>query len=103
MQGPRWSGETLAWAGLFAVVAVAHWVQRFWQVSIAGSSVYGRAAVDWRQRHARGPEGWREAAEIFREMVQPQATVFMNYAAAVLPLRHGGWRESEHKGICKRK
>jgi hypothetical protein len=64
---------------------------------------YGRAAVDWRQCHACGPEGWREAAEIFREMVQPQATVFMNYAAAVLPLRHGGWRESEHKGICKRK
>jgi hypothetical protein len=39
MQGPRWSGETLACAGQFAVVAAARWVQRFWQVSIASSSV----------------------------------------------------------------
>jgi hypothetical protein len=41
------------------------------------------------------PEGWREAARLFGQMARPNDTVYANYAAAVLPLRHYGWPEPE--------
>jgi hypothetical protein len=93
---PLLDGKTLAWAGLFAVVATA-----------IGCSAAGRLRLpllvlvvllqlrsDITALHP-APEGWREVARVFREAALPQDTLYINYAAAVLPLRHYGWPESE--------
>jgi hypothetical protein len=93
---PLLDGKTLAWAGLFAVL-----------VAGIGCSVTGHfglplvilvilvelpsiaAAVD------PAPQGWREVAQIFREMAGPADRVYINYAGAVLPLRRYGWPEQQ--------
>jgi hypothetical protein len=41
------------------------------------------------------PEGWREVAQIFRDMARPGDAVYINYAGAVLPLRQYGWPEAQ--------
>jgi dolichyl-phosphate-mannose-protein mannosyltransferase len=92
---PLLDGKTLGWAGLFSVVATA-----------VGCSAFGRFRLPllivvillelpagWTALHP-APEGWREVAAILRENARPQDTLYVNYAAAVLPLRHYGWSDS---------
>jgi hypothetical protein len=93
---PLLDGKTLAWAGLLTAVAAA-----------TGLSAAGRfrlpllVLVILLQLPAGItalyplPEGWREAARLFGQMARPNDTVYVNYMAAVLPLRHYGWPESE--------
>ena len=93
---PMLDGKTLAWAGLFALLAAS-----------AGCAAFGRfrlpilvLMVVLQLRSSTialrpAPEGWSEAAGIMRQMARPQDTVFLNYAGAVLPLRRYGWPEPE--------
>jgi hypothetical protein len=91
---PLLDGKTLAWAGLFAGIAAA-----------IGCSAAGRfrlpvlvlaLLLELRSVPAAlnpAPEGWREVAAVLREHARPQDTMYLNYAAAILPLRHYGWSE----------
>ena len=92
---PLLDGKTLAWAGLFAVAAAGIGCGAFgpfrWPVLALLVLLQLRsapAALD------PPPEGWREVAGILRETARPHDTIYTNYAAAVLPLRHYGWREN---------
>jgi hypothetical protein len=92
---PLLDGKTLAWAGLFAVIATA-----------IGCSAAGRfrltllvlaLLLELRSVPAAldpVPDGWRDVAAVLRESALPQDTLYLNYAAAILPLRHYGWSES---------
>jgi hypothetical protein len=92
---PLLDGKTLAWAGLFAAIAAA-----------IGCSASGRfrlpllalaLLLELRSVPAAldpAPEGWREVAAVLRAETRPQDTLYVNYAAAVLPLRHYGWSQS---------
>jgi hypothetical protein len=92
---PLIDSKTLAWAGLFALAGVAAGCSAagcfrlpllMFVVLIELGSV--PAALE------PVPEGWRDVAAILRDEALPQDTVYTNYAAAVLPLRHYGWSES---------
>jgi hypothetical protein len=93
---PLLDGKTLAWAGLFASVAAGTGLGaagRFrWPLLVLlvllqlPSSITALYPV---------PEGWREAAGLFRQMARPKDILYVNYAGAVLPLRHYGWPEAE--------
>jgi hypothetical protein len=92
---PLLDGKTLAWAGLFAMIATA-----------IGCSAAGRfrllllvlaLLLELRSVPAAldpAPEGWRDVVAVLRKEARPQDTLYVNYAAAVLPLRHYGWSES---------
>jgi hypothetical protein len=92
---PLLDGKTLAWAGLFAVIATA-----------IGCSAAGgfrlpllvlALLLELRSVPAAldpAPEGWRDVAAVLREEARPRDTLYVNYAAAILPLRHYGWSES---------
>ncbi len=93
---PLLDGKTLAWAGLFSVAAAGIGCGAFgpfrWPVLALLVLLQLRsapAALD------PPPEGWREAAGILRETARPHDAIYTNYAAAVLPLRHYGWREND--------
>ncbi len=93
---PLLDGKTLAWAGLFATGIAGIGCSAFaffrWPLLILLIALQLRpaaAALD------PPPEGWREAAGILREMARPKDAVYTNYAGALLPLRHYGWRENE--------
>ena len=93
---PLLDGKTLAWAGLLAVL-----------VAGIGCGTAGRfclplliAAIFLELRSVPTaveptPEGWREVAQIFRDMARPGDAVYINYAGAVLPLRQYGWPEAQ--------
>jgi mannosyltransferase len=92
---PLLDGKTLAWAGLFATVAAA-----------IGCSAAGRlrlpllgvavvfALPSVLTALSPAPEGWREVAAVLRENAGPQDVLYMNYPAAILPLRRYGWLPS---------
>ncbi len=93
---PLLDGKTLAWAGLFAVAAAGigcsalgpfRWPALALLVLLQLRSA--PAALD------PPPEGWREVAGTLRERTRPHDAMYINYAAAVLPLRHYGWREDD--------
>jgi hypothetical protein len=88
-------GKTLAWAGLFAAVATAIGCDALGplRVPLLILVVLLQLRSDITALYP-APEGWREVARIFRETALPQDTLYINYAAAVLPLRHYGWPES---------
>jgi hypothetical protein len=92
---PLLDGKTLAWAGLFAVIAAA-----------IGCSASGRfrlpllilvILIELRSEPTTlfpAPEGWREVAAMLREKTLPQDVLYVNYAASVLPLRRYGWSDA---------
>jgi 4-amino-4-deoxy-L-arabinose transferase-like glycosyltransferase len=91
---PLLDGKTLAWASLFAVVAAAI------GCSAAGIRLPLLALallVELRSVPAAldpPSEGWRAIVASLRHEAQPQDALYVNYAAAVLPLRHYGWSDA---------
>jgi Dolichyl-phosphate-mannose-protein mannosyltransferase len=92
---PLLDGKTLAWAGLFAMIAAAvgcSAAARFRLPLLVFALLLGLRSVPAALDPA--PEGWRDVATILRDEARPQDTFYVNYAGAVLPLRHYGWSES---------
>jgi hypothetical protein len=93
---PLLDGKTLAWAGLLTSVAAATGLSaagRFRSPLLVLAVLLqlpgGMSAI------YPVPEGWREAAAVFRRLAHSGDTVYVNYAAAALPLRHYEWPEAE--------
>jgi hypothetical protein len=92
---PLLDGKTLAWAGLFAMIAAAIGCSaagRFRLPLLVFALLLGLRSVPAALDPA--PEGWRDVAAILRDEARPPDTFYVNYAAAVLPLRYYGWSES---------
>jgi hypothetical protein len=92
---PLLDGKTLAWAGLFAMIAAAVGCSaagRFRPPLLVSLLLLGLRSVPAALDPV--PEGWRDIATILRDEVRLHDTLYVNYAGAILPLRHYGWSES---------
>jgi len=89
---PLLDGKTLAWAGVFATIAAAIGCSaagRFRVPAVVVAVVLALTALP--TALAPRPEGWRAVAASLRNGTRAGDTLYMNYAAALLPLRHYGW------------